>query len=110
MRKRVVPAAGRNMGAETAAILLLFLSGLCGVGFVVIYAFDSIPHQTQFLGLAIGLALVCFAAALIITALKLIVTEELVEEYPPEEHVGEVDLIATVTEEAGSRLTRRRFF
>ena len=107
---RIVPEGGRNMGAETAAILLMFLAGLCSVAFVVVYAVDSIPHQTQFLGLALGLALLCFAAALIVTGLRLVVTEELVEEYPPEEHVGEVDLIATVTEESGSRLTRRRFF
>jgi ubiquinol-cytochrome c reductase iron-sulfur subunit len=53
---------------------------------------------------------VCIAAALIITGRKLVVTEELVEEYPPEVHAGEVDLIASVAEEAGSRLTRRRLF
>jgi ubiquinol-cytochrome c reductase iron-sulfur subunit len=97
-------------GAETAAILLLLLASLLCVAFVVVYAVDRIPDQTQFLGLALGLALVCSAAALIITGRKLVVTEELVEEYPPEVHAGEVDLIATVAEEAGSRLTRRRLF
>jgi ubiquinol-cytochrome c reductase iron-sulfur subunit len=107
---RVVPIGDRNMGAETAAILLLLLAALLCVAFVVVYVLDRIPDQTQFLGLALGLALVCMAAALIITARKLIVTEELVEEYPPEVHAGEVDLIATVAEEAGSRLSRRRLF
>jgi quinol---cytochrome c reductase iron-sulfur subunit len=97
-------------GAETAAILLLFLAALCSAAFVVVYAVDRIPDQTQFLGLALGLALTCIAAALIITGRKLVVTEELVEEYPPEVHAGEVDLIASVVEEAGSRLTRRRLF
>ena len=97
-------------GAETAAILLLLLAALLCAAFVVVYAVDRIPDQTQFLGLALGLALVCIAAALIITGRKLVVTEELVEEYPPEVHTGEVDLIATVAEEAGSRLTRRRLF
>jgi ubiquinol-cytochrome c reductase iron-sulfur subunit len=104
-----VPRA-KSIGAETAAILLLFLAALFAAAFVVVYAVDSIPHQTQFLGLAFGLSLISFAAAMIVTALKLIVTEELVEEYPPEEHVGEVDLISTVIEESGSRFTRRRFF
>jgi ubiquinol-cytochrome c reductase iron-sulfur subunit len=108
--ERIVPDHDANPGAETAAILLLFLGALCFGAFVVVYAVDRIPHQTQFLGLALGLGLVCVAAALIVTALKLIVTEELVEEYPPQEHPGEIDLIATVTEEAGSRLTRRRLF
>jgi ubiquinol-cytochrome c reductase iron-sulfur subunit len=107
---RVVPEGGRSMGAETAAILLLLLASLLCVGFVVVYVLDRIPNQTQFLGLALGLALVCTAAALIITGRKLIVTEELVEEYPPQVHAGEVDLIATVAEEAGSRLSRRRLF
>ena len=107
---RVVPEGDRNMGAETAAILLLLLAALLCAAFVVVYAVDRIPDQTQFLGLALGLALVCFAAALIITARRLIVTEELVEEYPPEVHAGEVDLIASAAEEAGSRLSRRRLF
>ena len=107
---RVVPDRDASPGAETAAIVLLFLGALCFAGFVVVYAVDRIPHQTQFLGLTLGLGLVCLAAALIVTALRLVVTEELVEEYPPEEHPGEIDLIASATEEAGSRLTRRRLF
>src|SRR4029079_18842783 len=100
---RVVSEGDRNLGAETAAILLLLLAALLCAAFVVVYAVDRIPAQTQFLGLALGLALVCVAAALIITARKLIVTEELVEEYPPDLHAGEVDLIASVAEDAGSR-------
>jgi ubiquinol-cytochrome c reductase iron-sulfur subunit len=107
---RVVPDSDANPGAETWAIVLLLLSSLCCAGFIVVYAVDRIPHQTQFLGLSLGLALVFFAAALIVTGLRLIVTEELVEEYPPQLHVGEVDLIASTVEESGSRLTRRRLF
>jgi ubiquinol-cytochrome c reductase iron-sulfur subunit len=103
-------AKNPHPGAETAAILLLLLGALLCAAFVVVYAVDRIPDQTQFLGLALGLALVCIAAALIITGRKLVVTEELVEEYPPELHAGEVDLIASVAEDAGSRLTRRRLF
>jgi ubiquinol-cytochrome c reductase iron-sulfur subunit len=107
---RVVPDGDSHTGAETAAILLLFAAAGCAAAFIVVYAVDSIPHQTQFLGLAFGLALVCVAAALIITGRRLVVTEELVEEYPPPVHAGEVDLIASTVEEAGSRLTRRRLF
>ena len=103
-------AKNPHPGAETAAILLLLLAAVLCAAFVVVYAVDRIPDQTQFLGLALGLALVCFAAALIITGRKLVVTEELVEEYPPQVHAGEVDLIASVAEEAGARLTRRRLF
>jgi ubiquinol-cytochrome c reductase iron-sulfur subunit len=107
---RVVPDYDTNPGAETAAILLLLLSALCCAGFLVVYGVESIPHKTQYLGLALGLALVSIAASLTIVAKKLIVNEELVEEYPPQEHVGEVDLIAQVAEESGSRFTRRRLF
>src|SRR3954468_2594478 len=107
---QVVPDFDANPTAETWAIVLLLLSSLCCAGFIVVYAVDRIPHQTQFLGLTLGLALVFFAAALIVTALRLIVTEELVEEYPPQLHAGEVDLIASTVEESGSRLTRRRLF
>ena len=107
---RVVPDFDTNPAAETWAIVLLLLSSLCFGGFIAVYAIDRIPHQTQFLGLSLGLGLVFFAAALIVTALRLVVTEELVEEYPPQEHPGEVDLIASSVEEAGSRLTRKRLF
>jgi ubiquinol-cytochrome c reductase iron-sulfur subunit len=107
---RIVPAHDTNPGAETAAILLLFFAALCCVGFLVVYGVDSIPDKTQLLGLSLGLALLAVAASLIIVGHKLIVTEELVEEYPPQEHVGEVDLIAEVAEESGSRFTRKRLF
>ena len=107
---RVVPDMDVSTGAETWAIALLFLSALSFLAFVVVYAIDRIPAQTQFLGLTIGVGLILLAAALIVTALRLVVTEELVEEYPPQEHPGEVDLIASSVEEAGSRLTRKRFF
>jgi hypothetical protein len=107
---RVVPKFDSNPGAETAAILLLFLAALCCAGFLVVYGVEAIPHKTQYLGLSLGLALICIAASLTIVAHKLVVTEELVEEYPPEEHVGEVELIAEVVEESGDRFTRRRLF
>jgi ubiquinol-cytochrome c reductase iron-sulfur subunit len=109
-RRPHAPAPGENPGAETAAILLLFAAAGCFLAFVVVYAVDRIPHQTQFLGLALGVGLALLAAALILTALKLIVTEELVEEYPAPEHPGEIDIISSSVEDAGSRLTRRRFF
>jgi ubiquinol-cytochrome c reductase iron-sulfur subunit len=107
---RIVPEYDTNPGAETAAILLLLLAAMCCVGFLVVYGVEAIPHKTQLLGLSLGLALVCIAAALTIVSKRLTVNEELVEEYPPPEHVGEVDLIASVAEESGSRFTRKRLF
>ena len=107
---RIVPEYDTNPGAETAAILLMFVAALCCVGFLVVYGVEAIPHKTQLLGLSLGLALVCIAASLTIVSKKLTVDEELVEEYPPQEHVGEVELIAQVAEESGSRFTRKRLF
>ncbi|HET8527548.1 MAG TPA: Rieske (2Fe-2S) protein [Gaiellaceae bacterium] len=107
---RTVPDYGPNPGAETAAIVLLFLSALCGAAFVGVYAVDRIPDQTQYLGLSMGLCCGFLAAALIVTALKLVVTEEIAEEYPPNEHPHEQALIAEVVEESASRLTRARLF
>ena len=46
----VVPEQDANPGAETAAILLLLFAALCSAAFIVVYAVDAIPHQTQFLG------------------------------------------------------------
>ena len=104
---RLVPAASPNRGAETLVISLLFAASLCALGFVVLYALDA---NTQLLGLAIGGALVLIAAALVIVAHKLIVTEELVSEYPPPEHPHVQDVLVEVVEESGDRLTRRRLF
>jgi ubiquinol-cytochrome c reductase iron-sulfur subunit len=107
---RVLPERPPNAGAEALAIALLFAGALCAVAFIVVYAIDSIPSKTQYLGLSLGLALLAVAAALIVTAKRLIVTEELVEEYPPEEHPHEQELLVQLVDESSDRLTRRRFF
>jgi ubiquinol-cytochrome c reductase iron-sulfur subunit len=75
-----------------------------------VYAYDGTPHQTQFLGLSLGLSLLSIAAALIVTAHRLVVTEEIEEDYPVEEHPEEQELIVRSLSESGSRLTRRRLF
>jgi ubiquinol-cytochrome c reductase iron-sulfur subunit len=107
---RVVPELPPSPGAETAAIVLFFVAAACAVGFVVTYALAPMPHETQWLGLCLGLSLVAIAAALIVTAKKLIATEQLVEPYTPEEHPHEQELIAELVEESGDRLTRKRLF
>ena len=107
---RVVPKLEPNPGAEALAVALLFLGALLAVAFVVVYAVDSLPHHTQLLGLTLGLSLLAIAAALILTAEKLIVTEQLLEPYPPDEHPNEQELIGQLVEESGDRLTRRRLF
>ena len=108
--ERVVPALPPSPRAETAAVGLLFLAALFATAFIVVYAVDSLPAHTQLLGLTLGLSLLCIAAALIVVAKQLVVTEELVEPYPPEEHPGEQELIVQVVEESGDRISRRGLF
>jgi ubiquinol-cytochrome c reductase iron-sulfur subunit len=109
-RPRAAPVSPASPVAELVAIALFFAGAACAVGFVVTYALAPMPHETQWLGLSLGLGLVATAAALIVTAKKLIVTEQLVEPYTPEEHPHEQELIAGLVEEGGQRLTRKRLF
>jgi ubiquinol-cytochrome c reductase iron-sulfur subunit len=109
-RPREAPLSPASPLAEAVAIGLLFAGAACALGFVITYALAPMPHETQWLGLSLGLSLVAIAAALIVTARKLIVTEQLVEPYTPEEHPHEQELIAALVEEGGQRLTRKRLF
>jgi ubiquinol-cytochrome c reductase iron-sulfur subunit len=94
-------------GAELVVALLLLASAVCAGGFVAVYALDRIPAQTQFLGLSLGLSLAFLAAALIVTGKRLVVTEELEEDYP-EPHEDDQEAVGRLVEESGSRLTRKR--
>jgi ubiquinol-cytochrome c reductase iron-sulfur subunit len=108
---RVIPEQPASLAAELAVLGLFGLSSLSALGFVLVYAFaEDIPNATQFLGLSLGLALIFFAVALVVTAQKLVPTEELDELYPPHEHPREQEIIAELVDEAGSGITRRRFF
>ena len=106
--ERIVPPAPRNDRAELLAIGLLLGSSACAVAFIAIYMLDRLPRQTQLLGLSIGLAFALLAAALVVTALRLVVTEQLEEDYPEPEHPAEQELVTQIVEESG--LTRRRLF
>jgi len=105
-RERVVPPAPENSGWELTAALLLLAGAACAIAFVVVYVLDRLPAHTQLLGLSLGLAFLFIAAALIVTAHRLIVTEELEDDYPVQEHPEEQERIVQVVEESG--LTRRR--
>ena len=67
--------------AELLVAALLVLAGLCAAGFVAVYALDAIPDQTQYLGLALGAAFLCVAAALLVAGRHLVVTEDGESEY-----------------------------
>jgi ubiquinol-cytochrome c reductase iron-sulfur subunit len=104
----VVPPPQRNDGAEVLAIALLFAATACGIAFVVVYVLDRLPAHTQLLGLSLGLAFTFLAAALAVTAKRLVVSEELEDDYPVHEHPEEQERIVQVVHESG--LTRRRLF
>jgi ubiquinol-cytochrome c reductase iron-sulfur subunit len=108
--ERIVRAGTPQPRAELFAIGLLLFGALCAAAFVAVYVLDRLPRQTQLLGLSLGLALLSIAAALIVTAKRLVVTEELEHDYPPEEHPIDQEAIALTVAESGSRLTRRRLF
>jgi ubiquinol-cytochrome c reductase iron-sulfur subunit len=106
-RERIVPPAPQNPGSELLAGLLLLAAAGCAVAFIVFYVLDRLPAHTQLLGLSLGLACLFVAAALIVTAKRLIVTEELEDDYPAEEHVDEQETIAQLVADSG--FSRRRF-
>ena len=109
-RDRIVPKLPPHRGAENAALALFAIGTLFALGFVAVYAIGTLPHETQILGASLGLSLLAVAAALILTGSRLIVTEELTEEYPAKEHPGEEEAIARLLDEGSDRLTRRRLF
>jgi ubiquinol-cytochrome c reductase iron-sulfur subunit len=106
--EREVPAGPKAPRAELVVVALLLLAALSAIAFVVFYAIDDLKDQTQWLGLAIGLAFAFVAAALIVGANHLLVTEEIEEDYPEREHPEEQRKVAELVEESGSRITRKR--
>jgi ubiquinol-cytochrome c reductase iron-sulfur subunit len=104
--ERIVPEGEPDLRAENVAILLLLASALCALGFVAIYIIAPL-HDTQWMGLTIGLALALLAAALIVIGKRLVVEEHEAEEYPPE-HVEAQEQIVALVDQSGSRITRKR--
>jgi ubiquinol-cytochrome c reductase iron-sulfur subunit len=106
--ERIVEPGAPDRGAENLVLLLFGCAALSGAAFPVVYAFDSIPHQTQFLGLALGLALAFIAAACVVIASRLVVTEELEEDYPLPARPDEEEALVKIVAESGDRFTRKR--
>jgi ubiquinol-cytochrome c reductase iron-sulfur subunit len=107
-RKRIVEPGFPDRRGESLVVLLFAGAVVCGVAFPVIYAVNAIPDQTQFLGLSLGLCFGFVAAACIVISKRLIVTEELEEEYSPVEHPEEQEKLEQIVEESGDRITRKR--
>jgi ubiquinol-cytochrome c reductase iron-sulfur subunit len=107
-RKRIVEPGFPDRQAERLVVLLFAAAAVCGAAFPVVYAVNAIPNQTQFLGLSLGLCFGFVAAACIVISKRLIVTEELEEEYAPTEHPEEQERLEQIVEESGDRITRKR--
>jgi ubiquinol-cytochrome c reductase iron-sulfur subunit len=106
--RRLVAAGTPDRRAENLLLVLLAVVTACAVAFIVVYSFERLAHQTQYLGLAIGLAFILLAAACVLIANRLVVTEQLEEPYPELAHPVEQDALDEIVAESGSRFTRRR--
>jgi ubiquinol-cytochrome c reductase iron-sulfur subunit len=102
--ERVVEPGAPQPRAEAAAIVLLLLAAAASAGFVVAYALDA---STQVLGATLAGALGFIAAALIVAAKRLVVSEQLSEEYS-EPDPRDREEVAQIIVQSGSRLTRKR--
>jgi ubiquinol-cytochrome c reductase iron-sulfur subunit len=108
IEQRIVPPAPPDRGAETVLLLLFGASTVCAAGFIAVVALDRIGNQTPYLGLSLGLSLAFLAAALVLIAKRLVVTEVVDEPYSPPEHPVEQAELDELVEESGERFTRKR--
>ena len=106
--ERIVPKGSPERGAENLVLLLFLLTMVFAGGFLFIYAYYNAPTMpNELLGVCIGGALACLGAAFLVIGKKLVVSEELDEEYPGE-NPQEQEEIAQIIHESGSRITRKR--
>jgi ubiquinol-cytochrome c reductase iron-sulfur subunit len=107
-RERIVPAGSPNRGAENLVLLFLGLAVLFALGFIVAYAeFGSQTLPNELLGVCLGGAFACIATAFTIVAKRLVVTEELEDDYPEASPEAEAQ-VTQIVRESGSRFTRKR--
>ena len=105
--ERIVEEAPPAPRAELLVVLLLLAAAGCAAAFIVFYAIEDLPSDTQFFGLALGLCFAFLAAAFIVASRRLVPIEEIEEEYP-EEHPEEQENLELVVRESGNRITRIR--
>ena len=105
---RIVPEGSPHRRAENLVLVLLALAVVFALGFIVVYGEFS-PHDmsNSLLGICLGGSLACIALALTVVAKRLVVTEELEDDYP-EQHPDKQREVAQIVRESGSRFTRKR--
>jgi ubiquinol-cytochrome c reductase iron-sulfur subunit len=106
--ERIVAAGAPDRRAENLVLALLGAAALFAVGFVVTYAaFGPADLPNELLGICLGLCLVFIGAALTVVAKRLVVTEELEDDYP-QQHPQQQREVAEIIQQGGSRITRKR--
>jgi ubiquinol-cytochrome c reductase iron-sulfur subunit len=109
-RERIVQPGFPDRRAEGLVVVLFVCAAVCGAAFPVVYAVNAIPRQTQFLGLSLGLCFGFIAAACVVISKRLVVSEELEDDYSVPEHPEEQERLEQLVEESGDRITRKRLF
>ena len=104
----VSPGPPAPRGAELAVAALLLVAALLGVGFMFVYATESVGNRTQWEGLTLGGAFLFLAIALITAGKHLVPEEEVEEDYHDPEHPSEEEAIDQIVRESGSRITRKK--
>jgi ubiquinol-cytochrome c reductase iron-sulfur subunit len=105
---RIVSAGTPERSAENLVLVFLGLAVMFALSFIVVYGeFSARGMSNALLGICIGASLLCIAAALTVIAHRLVVTEELEDEYP-QEHPAQQQEVAEIVHESGSRITRKR--
>jgi ubiquinol-cytochrome c reductase iron-sulfur subunit len=105
--RRIVARGTPQRGPETVVLGLFAGVMLASVAFIVAYAVDGLDHRTQWLGLALGLALALLALACLVIARRLVAQEELAHPYPTEDREAQ-DELTQILDESTSRFTRKR--
>jgi ubiquinol-cytochrome c reductase iron-sulfur subunit len=111
-RRRAALPPGRSVHrgdrrAENITLLLLFVGMGAAVAFIVLYVVNP---DTQFLGIALGGALVAIAAALAVAGTRVVPRLEEVEPRPQLARVQEQDEVMIALEEGGEGVSRKGFF
>jgi ubiquinol-cytochrome c reductase iron-sulfur subunit len=106
-RPRLVERSEPSPGWEIVAALLLLAAAAVALATPFLYAFD-VGSLTQWLGLSLGGAFVLLAAALLVLAKRVIVTEELAEHYPPAARPFEQEDLVQIAEESAETFSRGR--
>ena len=106
--ERIVPEGPPERGAENLTVFLLLLTVLFAAGFLFVYAWWSAPSMpNELLGLCLAGAFACLGGAFLVIARRLIVSEELEDDYPGDNPEQQEEVVQIIRE-SGSRITRKR--